>query len=304
MNRVVPLLRTGGVSLERFDHPPGVAHRDAERECAAGHAVNFVETGGFRLRQRKEWARVGPDTIFITGPGLEFSCAHDHDHPDDCCLSISFSEEAIESARSAFAFTPGQAGLRHMTNRRAYLRRALQQTETGDEARLEALAGAVLHSLSIAGAGRPLYRPAQLNWYAARVDAAREAVEQRYAEPLSLSVLAREAGMSLFHFARVFAELEGRTPHRLLLDVRLAQAAARLQDGAGVTETCFAVGFGSLSHFVTTFRQRFGVRPSEVRKGPSSSPAVSVPAQESRRRARTDRTPTPRQPKAAGSSSR
>jgi AraC-like DNA-binding protein len=45
--------------------------------------------------------------------------------------------------------------------------------------------------------------------------------------------------------------------------MRLARAAARLRDGAGVTDTCFAVGFGSLSHFVTTFRRRYGVRPSD-----------------------------------------
>ena len=72
--------------------------------------------------------------------------------------------------------------------------------------------------------------------------------------------------MSLFHFARIFAELEGRPPHRVLTDVRLAHAAARLRDGASVTDTCFAVGFGSLSHFVTTYRRRYGTRPSDVRR--------------------------------------
>ena len=91
-------------------------------------------------------------------------------------------------------------------------------------------------------------------------------IEARYAEPLSLSTLARDAGMSVFHFARIFGELEGRPPHRFLTDVRLAHADARLRDGAGVTDTCFAVGFGSLSHFVTTFRRRYGIRPSDVRR--------------------------------------
>ena len=70
--------------------------------------------------------------------------------------------------------------------------------------------------------------------------------------------------MSLFHFARVFGELEGRPPHRVLLGVRLAHARARLQEGASVTDTCFAVGFGSLSHFVTTFRRHYGVSPSRI----------------------------------------
>jgi len=34
-----------------------------------------------------------------------------------------------------------------------------------------------------------------------------------------------------------------------------------------VTFTCYEVGFGSLSHFVTAFRKRFGVVPSAVRRG-------------------------------------
>ena len=135
----------------------------------------------------------------------------------------------------------------------------------GDEARTEALAGALLWSLSSGIAKHALFRPDRLAWYAARVDRAKALIEARYAEPLSLSVMARDSGMSVFHFARIFGELEGRPPHRYLTDVRLSHACARLRDGAGVTETCFAVGFGSLSHFVTTFRRRYGTRPSRIR---------------------------------------
>jgi AraC family transcriptional regulator len=76
--------------------------------------------------------------------------------------------------------------------------------------------------------------------------------------------MASEVGMSVYHFARVFAELEGQPPHKYLLGVRLRQAATRLRAGASVTDTCFAVGFSSLSHFVSTFRRHLGVRPSEA----------------------------------------
>jgi AraC-like DNA-binding protein len=263
MNRVVQLVRTDAVDLQRFDHAPGVTHRDPERERAISHAVNFVEAGSFRARTTGPWHEITSDRVFVTTPGLELSYAHTEDHPTDCCLSVRYSDEAVESARSFVTLT--DALVRPLTNRLAYLRRSLQACGPGSEARTEALAGALLCSLSATMAHKPLFRPERLTWYAARVDRAKAMIEARYAEPLSLSLVARDAGMSVFHFARVFAELEGRAPHRFLLDVRLTHAAARLRDGAKVTDTCFAVGFGSLSHFVTTFRRRYGRRPSDIR---------------------------------------
>jgi AraC-like DNA-binding protein len=262
MNRVVQLVRTGTVALERFDHVPGVAHRDPERERATGHRVSFVETGSFRVRAGGPWQEIARERFFVTSPGLEFSCAHDEDHPSDCCLSVSYSEQAVESARSAVTFA--HSPVRPLTNRHAFLHRALRACAPGDEARAEALGGALLWSLAAGVARHPLFRPERLAWYAARIDRVKAMIETRYADALSLSTMARDSGMSVFHFARIFSELEGRPPHRALAEVRLAHAYARLRDGAGVTDTCFAVGFGSLSHFVTTFRRHYGIRPSDV----------------------------------------
>lgn len=264
MNRVALLVRTPSVALERFDHAPGVAHHDPERERADGHAVSVVERGQFRVRTRGRWRNVPAGTLFVTHPGLEFSCAHDAEHPDDCCLSIAFSDEAIESLRATGA-GPSRALVQPPSNRRAYLAQALATCERGDEARVEALASALHATLADrAASSRPLFRADRLTWYARRLDAAKARIAADFASPLSLTELARDAGMSTFHFARVFAELEGLPPHRYLTRVRLAHAAARLRDGDSVTEACFAVGFGSLSHFVTTYRRHVGVRPSET----------------------------------------
>jgi AraC-like DNA-binding protein len=265
MNRVVQLIQTTAVTLRRFDHTPGVAHRDPERERATGHTVNFVEAGSFRVRTPgAAWHEITPHSLFVTTPDLDLSYAHDEGHPSDRCFSVSYSDEAVESARSSI--TLADSPVRPLTNRHAFLQQALRTCAPGDEARTEALAGALLWSLAADTARQPLFRPERLAWYAARVGRAKAMIEARYAEPLSLSTLARDAGMSVFHFARIFGELEGRPPHRYLTDVRLAHAETRLRDGAGVTDTCFAVGFGSLSHFVTTFRRRYGARPSDVRR--------------------------------------
>ncbi|HEY6551998.1 MAG TPA: AraC family transcriptional regulator [Vicinamibacteria bacterium] len=268
MNRVVQLVHTDAVTLRYFDHVPDVAHQDPERECASRHAVSFVEAGSFRVRTTGPWHEVTTDSLFVTTPGLEFTCAHDEDHPRDRCLSVSYSEEAVESARSCMVL--GHSSVRPLSNRHAFLQRALRECAPGDEARTEALAVALLWSLSEAPR-RPLFRPERLAWYAARVERAKAMVEARYSQPLSLSTLARDAGMSVFHFARIFTELEGRPPHRFLTDVRLSHARARLLEGGGVTDTCFAVGFGSLSHFVTTFRRRYGAKPSSLRRSPGAA---------------------------------
>jgi AraC-like DNA-binding protein len=270
VNRLTQLVGTGAVALRRFEHVPGVPHRDPERERAVRHGINFIEAGTFRLRTSGAWREVTSAALFVTTPGLEFSCAHDDEHPTDCCLSVSYSDAIVEGARAWI--TPAESPVRPLTNRRAYLGHALRGCGPGDEARTEALAAGLLCSLAATASRQPLFRPERLAWYAARVDRAKALIDTRYAEPLSLSTLARDAGMSLFHFARVFAELEGRPPHRYLTDVRLARAAARLRDGASVTDTCFAVGFGSLSHFVTTFRRRYGIRPSSLPRGVPPQP--------------------------------
>jgi len=75
------------------------------------------------------------------------------------------------------------------------------------------------------------------------------------------------AGLSPYYFARAFQRFVGVPPHRYLTGVRLRHAARLLDQGAAVTYTCYEVGFGSLSHFVTAFRRRFGVLPSAARRG-------------------------------------
>jgi AraC-like DNA-binding protein len=178
---------------------------------------------------------------------------------------LRLSDQAIESLRGegvAVASAPVVA----LNNRRAYLKLRLADATGGqDHARAEALAGALYGSLSREEKSQPLFRATQLSWYAARIERATALINAHYHEPLSLSRMAEDAGMSVYHFARVFHELEGQAPHRRLRDVRLANARQRLLAGASVTDTCYSVGFGSLSHFVSTYRRHFGIRPSDTR---------------------------------------
>ena len=266
MNRCATLLRTPAVVLRRFDHPPGDAHVDPEREVSGSHSVSIVEAGAFDLAMDGGRWRFSPGTLFVARKGMEYACSHDDEEPSDRCLSVSFADRTVDDLRSADlpALRPPFA---HLSARRNYLRHRLATCVPGDEVRLELLAGALFESLGTADVPRPVRAAGRTTELMRRIDRAVELVEADYARTLTLEDLAGAAGLSPFHFARVFRELVGMPPHRWLTAVRLRHAARLLAAGESVTRTCYDVGFGSLSHFVTAFRKRFGVSPSQVKRG-------------------------------------
>lgn len=78
-------------------------------------------------------------------------------------------------------------------------------------------------------------------------------------------VLADRAGFSLYHFHRIFRGMMGESLGEFVRRLRLERAAARLLDGASVTETAFDAGYESHEAFTRAFREAFGVPPSGFR---------------------------------------
>lgn len=84
------------------------------------------------------------------------------------------------------------------------------------------------------------------------------------AESLTVSRIARRAGMSPSHFAHCFTELARISPMRYLKRVRLEQAQALLLGSATrASEVAHLVGYRSPSHFTRDFKAHFGVPPSQ-----------------------------------------
>jgi len=80
---------------------------------------------------------------------------------------------------------------------------------------------------------------------------------------LTLEQLADVAGMSLFHFCRVFRDSLGQTPHQYILARRMEQAKRMLwaHSGTSMLEIALACGFGSSSHFSAQFKRHTGQTP-------------------------------------------
>jgi AraC-like DNA-binding protein len=95
---------------------------------------------------------------------------------------------------------------------------------------------------------------------------AKDLVDARYAEPLTVDDLAREAGMSRAHFSQAFRRAFGDPPHVYLLTRRLERAASLLKDtDRSVAQICMDVGLSSVGSFTTSFSRMFGMTPSAYR---------------------------------------
>jgi AraC-like DNA-binding protein len=95
---------------------------------------------------------------------------------------------------------------------------------------------------------------------------ARDLADSRYAEPLTVDDLAREAGLSRAHFSAEFRRAYGDSPHAYLLTRRLERAAALLRDTDwNVAEVCMSVGLSSVGSFTTSFTRMFGRTPTAYR---------------------------------------
>ncbi|MCX4460810.1 AraC family transcriptional regulator (plasmid) [Streptomyces sp. NBC_01340] len=82
---------------------------------------------------------------------------------------------------------------------------------------------------------------------------------------LSAARVARGVGISERHLSRVFASGGSSVPQYLLLR-RLERARSLLQEGGGktVAEVAARCGFGSAAHFSHRFKERFGLRATDV----------------------------------------
>lgn len=100
--------------------------------------------------------------------------------------------------------------------------------------------------------------------YVERINLAIDYVLAHLDGELKLEVVAEAAGLSPFHFHRVFRMAIGETLAQFVKRVRLERAITTLSHdpGRSLTEVALECGFGSSSDFSRSFKQRYGVPPS------------------------------------------
>ena len=236
--------------------------------------IAIVVAGSFQYRARSgsgiSTELMTPGSLLLGNPGQAFQCGHRHGEGDRC-LSFRYAPEYFEQLAAA-------AGVRHRKSKFHMLRlpslsafspliaQACIGLATSAEMPWEQLGIQfaaqtlqTIHGLSSAQIDAASNAPPAA---IARVTRIARTIERRPSAQLPLSSLAREAGLSSYHFLRTFEHLTGMTPHQYILRARLREAAIRLAaEPAKILDIAFDCGFGDVSNFNRAFRAEFGISP-------------------------------------------
>src|ERR1700738_2989181 len=90
----------------------------------------------------------------------------------------------------------------------------------------------------------------------------------------SLAALAKAAGLSRFHFHRLFKAETGVTPKAYADAHRARRMAGELARSGTVTEAIYGAGFNSSGRFYATSTDRLGMTPTAFRSG---GPGTEIP---------------------------
>jgi len=101
-------------------------------------------------------------------------------------------------------------------------------------------------------------------------------IDRHLGDEMSLSAIARVAGMSRFHFARLFRASTGHSPMAYLLRRRIERSKSLLgRRDLAICEIAATLGFSDQSHFSRTFRKIEGMTPKQFARSCATSDQAS-----------------------------
>jgi AraC-like DNA-binding protein len=236
-------------------------------------SISFVRKGSFGYRTRGRHFELVAGSALIGKAGDDYVCSHDHVCGDEC-LSFQLAPELVEGLGGHPAIWSVGA-LPPMPELMVTAELAEAAAASGNDLGLDE-AGLLMAARFVGIAGKASGASNAVTDRKPAIQTARDRrraveaalwLEAHASEPVDLDAISTQAGLSPFHFLRLFARVLGVTPHQYLVRCRLRSAARLLADPRiSVTAIAYDVGFADLSNFVRTFRRAAGVSPREFRR--------------------------------------
>lgn len=246
------------------------SHDRPYEEQHEGTTIAAVVGGSFTYRGDNGRALLYPGAFLLGNAGRCYECGHDHS-TGDRCIAFNFSATLFAEISASVAGTSRYAFPAATLPISKELTALVTKTErVGSGVPAGAADEVATHVAEtvIAAMSGQVARPARISGRdERRITDTLKHIETHASGPLELDALAALAGMSKYHFLRVFRRVIGMTPYQYLLSVRMRRAAARLAGTTeGVASIAFDAGFGDLSTFNHRFRNLFGMPPLAYRQ--------------------------------------
>jgi AraC-like DNA-binding protein len=258
------LLERPSISVSDFHCDAGPGDRPFAEQHRR-HSISYVRKGSFGLHCRGKSHELVAGSVLIGHPGDEYTCTHEHVCGDEC-LSFFLSEGLVEALGDDAAIW--QAGSAPPLPELVVLGELAQSAADGNsDIGLDEIGQLLASRFVEVVSGKP--RKAAAGAARDRRRAVETAlwIDAHSHRPIGLEDAAEQAGISPFHFLRLFSDTLGVTPHQYLVRSRLRHAARRLaDDDSAITDIAYDVGFGDLSNFVRTFHRAAGASPLKFRQ--------------------------------------
>jgi AraC-like DNA-binding protein len=223
-----------------------------------------------------------PGSLLLGNPAQAFECGHEHG-AGDRCLSFHFSQEYFERLAADAGTAPSQRRFQVLrlpatgemselvARAAARLARTSNAQAAGSSAAWEEIAIKIAPSTLRLANSEVSFASDPLPSTTARITRAVRMIEKSHwsaqDSELTLQHLAQAAGLSPYHFLRIFEQVTGVTPHQYVRRMRLRRAATQLLAGpSNILDIVVNCGFGDLSNFNRAFRTEFGVTPRQLRR--------------------------------------
>ncbi|HME40680.1 MAG TPA: AraC family transcriptional regulator [Steroidobacteraceae bacterium] len=235
-------------------------------ELFSMHSISYVRKGSFGCCSRGRSYELVPGSLLVGHAGDEYSCTHDHHAGGDECLSFQFAPKIVEAVGGdpriwRIGYIPPLPKLMVLGEL------AQSVSQGGSDVSVEEVGLILARRFVELLSNGPLPRNNPAPRDRRRAVQAALWIDAHSHESIGLDAIAREAGLSMFHFLRVFSRVFGVTPHQYLLRSRLRRSVRLLtEDTRAITSVALDVGFNDLSNFVRTFHRAAGISPERFRR--------------------------------------